>query len=201
MLSPIFRTTCCILIALVTSTQLHGQAADGAGQNILENGGFDDVSGKFYAGWDQGGFVGGKPGTTEMWKNTAEAASETDGTPFLRVSCIDPDGADFAVFTKERISLNPAWTSLTVKGEAKTESYVPLASWGGRAMIECLFFDANDEQLKGEFFIEIPSEATAWTEVEKVIQIPPGSATVKVAMHIIGANAVVDFRKLQVLPE
>ena len=189
-----------LLILLAASGPLNIYAADGTGQNIVENGGFTEQSGNFFTGWALGGFVGGKPDTTEMWKNSAEMSGDEDGTSFLRVNCLDPDGADFAVSTKEKISLNPAWVSLDVSTETRVKDIVKLATWGGRIMISLTFYDGNDATISGEFFMPIPPETTSWETLQKSIAIPPGASTFTVAAHIIGANAVADFKKIEVVP-
>jgi hypothetical protein len=147
-----------------------------------------------------GGFLGHSSSTGKEWNNKITAENEADGSPFLRLSCLDPDGGDISASTKEKVAINPAWVSFDVKFEGRFKDYVKGASWGGRAQIELRFMDENDKPVEGEYFVKSPFDNTEWTAVEKSIQIPPGATGVKVFARLVGANGVGDFRKIEVIP-
>ncbi len=174
---------------------------EGAPENILTEGDFSGVSGEFYAGWKPGGFLGGKPDTSENWANKVIMETDDKGQPYARLECLDPEGAHIGISQSEPITLNPAWTSLKISGLVKVSDYKVASDWGGRVQIGVNFFDSNSQLMPGEYYAGFSQNVPDWEPLEKDVMIPPGASSVQVFFNIMGANGVADARDLKLSAE
>jgi len=190
-----------LVLCLSLATAFGQVAEEPQATNLITEGDFEVPSGDFYSGWTSSGFLGGKPETQERWDNAITAENEVDGTPFARLKCADLTGTSVAITQTEPVLLDPQWTDLTLSAEIRVENYGKNSPWGGRAQMTMYFFDSNEQEIAGEQFVGVQRDTTDWEPLQKSFIIPPGAVSVKVGAQIIGANGVMDVRKISLTSE
>lgn len=188
------------LLFITTSFQPFLKAEVPEIPNLLPEGLFETKTGSFFTGWNPGGFIGGKPETTEMWGNTVTAEMEEGAVPFARINCKDPEGQNVGFSATEKLVINPEWPSLILKSTLRVREFVKGGGWGGRAQVTLTFFDVEAKALSGENFIGLTENVESWTEKELSIPVPKGAVSVQVGASVIGANGILDIKSIQLFP-
>jgi hypothetical protein len=171
-------------------------AAQEKAASILPEGTFQTKAGQFFAGWKPGGFLGGSP----AWNNSVTMEAEKEGGPFARLRVKDQKGSTVGISQTEKLVLNPAWKSITLKVSVRMAEFTKSSDWGGRGQFSIKFADGNDKPLPSELYLGINSNTTGWKELSKEFIIPPGAASMVVEVQLIGATGVMDVRNLRAIP-
>lgn len=165
-------------------------------RNILPEGAFDAQVGQFYEGWKPGGFLGGSP----AWNNAVTMESEPDVAPFVRIRVNDEKGANVGISQTEKLVINPAWKTITLKAWVRMKNYQKVADWGGRGQFSIKFSNENDEEIPGESYLGISKDTAGWVELSKAFPVPQGSTSIVLNINLIGALGVMDVKKLEAIP-
>lgn len=165
--------------------------------SILPNGDFAEGM----DGWEASGYAGSRPDNPDIqWKNKFEIR-EDKGSTLLRMSCLDKDGADFAVTTVDEIPLpsDPKFRTLLFSYRYRI-AQLKLGELNYKTLRFGLSWHDPDGKLIDDAVIEFRRNVPTWTDQEKLMAIPKGATFARLRIHFLGANGIVDVTNLKLQP-
>ena len=164
--------------------------------SILPNGDFSAG----IEGWDAGGFVGARPDGKGQWMNNYEIRRDKEAT-LIRITCLDPDGKDFAIFTLDDI---PLPTDTKFRTLLLSYRYCIAQLKLGELNYNTLrfnlaWYDAGGKKIDNAI-IEFRKNVPVWTDKEEILRVPRDATFARFSIHFLGANGIIDITNLKLQP-
>lgn len=165
-------------------------------ESILFNGNFAEEM----EGWNAGGYIGQRPETNLQWNNRWQVRRDGQNT-FARLTCLDKEGADFAVSTAEDVPL-PLGFGVThlvlsyrfriAQLQTGPENYMNLRFYFH-------WYNPDGERLS-ESVVEFRRNFPYWTDRENRIPVPKNATYFKFGLHFLATTGIIDVTDIKILP-
>jgi hypothetical protein len=185
------RWLCCAACVVVFP-----QALPATEVNILDEGGFETAAQGMPAGFVWAGFAGDPSITPNRFSMV------TEDSQFVRIMVPSATEKEVAnIKLKDPIPAPREWTALAISVALRVRDYLQgMEPWHG-VKVFVQFSDAEGNIIGSEVpAITVKENVDSWTNFQKEITIPPGTASFTLTAGFFGSSGEVDIDDLAVVP-